>query len=739
MLEEMEKQILSVENGDSDDGLRRMLHTLKGEAGALGLQDVEKLCHRTEDYLDKAHESVSCDKLLLVKDWLGLKFNACAGQAESPQSVEYVIRALEHTEDDLTASKAAQTISELEQIEILQKTEPDIPLQEQSGGTIPSFQTEIEISSINADATLLTEFIAEATEHLQNSDTYLLQLESSPGDDELINALFRAFHTIKGVAGFLSLGAIQTLAHATESLLDKVRKKEFSLSGHSIDLVFSSVDSLKREIDSLRDGLASGTKYVVHPGLKNLVRDFNEFKPVSAPRESRLGNILIQDGKITRADLEKALSSQGDHPGMKVGELLVEMGLVTSEDIAEALEKQNMARKIVQVKETIKVDTERLDRLVDTIGELVITEAMVTSDETLNKYASATTLRNMRQLDKITRQLQEIGLSMRMLSLRSTFQKMARLTRDLAKKAGKEINFVTSGEDTELDKTVIEKIGDPLVHMVRNSADHGLESPEERRAAGKPETGKITLRAFQKGGNICIEIEDDGKGLDKDAITAKAIKQNMIKAAEKISDQEIYQLIFHPGFSTAKKVTDVSGRGVGMDVVKKSVEALRGNIEIQTQTGKGTTFTIHLPLTMAIMDGMVVRIGAERYIVPTLAIIESFHPRKEDLSSVMNRGELVSSHGELIPLFHLSKLFDIADTVEDPSEGIIVVVEDMGKRTGLLVDSILGQQQTVIKKLGDGIGKVKGISGGAIMSDGCVSLIIDIAGIVRLSGEREIA
>ncbi len=322
---------------------------------------------------------------------------------------------------------------------------------------------------------------------------------------------------------------------------------------------------------------------------------------------------------------------------------------------------------------------------------------------------------------------------MRMISLKSTFQKMARLSRDLAKKAGKEINFITAGEDTELDKIVVEKIGDPLVHMVRNAADHGLETPQERLAAGKPAAGTISLRAYQKGGSICIELEDDGRGLDRKAIINKALKQGIIEEGENISEQEVYHLVFKPGFSTAKTVTDISGRGVGMDVVKKSVEALRGHIEIKTEQGKGTLFTIHLPLTMAIMDGMVVRVNNERYIVPTLSVIESFRPRKEDISCIVNKGEVVNTHGELIPLIHLAAIFNVNGAIENPENGIVVVLKDMGKRMGLLVDSILGQQQTVIKKVGDGIGKIKGVSGAAIMPDGRISLILDVSGIIRMS------
>lgn len=591
---------------------------------------------------------------------------------------------------------------------------------------------DVDLSTI--DGSLLGDFISESEEHLHNADNYLLQLEST-ADIENINALFRVFHTIKGIAGFLSLYSIQKLAHSTENLLDKVRKNECPVSGRLVDLVFSAADALKQEIGSLRLALSSGSRYVVNSEVEHLINELDTFAEKSGAR--KIGEILIDEGKTTHSELEKALSIQHEHPEAKIGEILVQQGSVRPRDVNEALAVQQGKHKTVFVKESIKVDTEKLDKLVNTIGELVITEAMVTGNEALRRNASTEVLRNMRLLDKITRQLQEIGLSMRMISLKSTFQKMARLSRDLAKKAGKEINFITVGEDTELDKIVVEKISDPLVHMVRNAADHGLEPPQERLAAGKPAAGTISLRAYQKGGSICIELEDDGRGLDRNAIINKALKQGIIKEGENISEQEIYHLVFRPGFSTARTVTDISGRGVGMDVVKKSVEALRGHIEIKTEQGKGTLFTIHLPLTMAIMDGMVVRVHNERYIVPTLSVIESFRPRKEDVSCIVNKGEVVNTHGELIPLIHLSTIFNVNGAIENPENGIVIVLEDMGKRMGLLVDSILGQQQTVIKKVGDGIGKIKGVSGAAIMPDGRISLILDVSGIIRMSMETE--
>jgi two-component system chemotaxis sensor kinase CheA len=309
---------------------------------------------------------------------------------------------------------------------------------------------------------------------------------------------------------------------------------------------------------------------------------------------------------------------------------------------------------------------------------------------------------------------------------------MARLVRDLARKEDKEVEFVSIGEDTELDKSVIEHISDPLVHMIRNSADHGLEHPDEREAAGKPRVGTVTLKAYQKGGSICIEIQDDGRGLNREAILKKAVEKGILEPGAQIADNEIYHLIFAPGFSTAAQVTDISGRGVGMDVVKRNVEALRGRIEIHTKHGEGTTFVIHLPLTLAIMDGMVVCAGDERYILPTFSVVENFKPTTKDLTDVMGSQKMVMCHGQLLPLYSLANVMGKKSTVTI-EDGIVMVVEDAGKRTGLLVDKIIGQQQTVIKKLGEGVGKISGVSGGAIMPDGRVSLIIDVAETVRMS------
>jgi two-component system chemotaxis sensor kinase CheA len=393
----------------------------------------------------------------------------------------------------------------------------------------------------------------------------------------------------------------------------------------------------------------------------------------------------------------------------------------------------------VKIKDSLKVDAENLDKLIVAIGELVIIEAMIRQDSSIRVGASSTLLRNITQMDKITRELQTFSMSLRMIPVKATFQKMARVVRDLAKKSDKKIEFITQGEETMLDKSVVDRIGDPLIHLVRNAVDHGIETThEDRRRTKKNPVGRIVLTAFHKGGNIYVEITDDGRGLNRDAIKSKALEKGLIRKGQQLSDNEIYNLILLPGFSTAQKVTDVSGRGVGMDVVKRTIEDLRGNIGITSESGHGTTISLRLPLTLAIIDGMLVRIGDERYIIPTLSIVESVRPCVEDITTVVNKGEMIAIRDRLIPLFRLADLFKIKRTTHRIEDSIVIVVEDSGRMTGIMVDELLGQQSTVIKSLG-ALKGLTGISGGSIMTDGSVGIILDIGGIVKLAtGEKNI-
>jgi len=801
VMEEMEKEILALEkkpDSESMSNLKRILHTLKGEAGVLGLSDVGQMCHETEGYIESKGNEISLDKLLEVKDWFLQFFNACAGKGSIPMkademllqlfseenlnnlpspsrdesSTEMMTESGEETENNVkeeepgekletkegeneiaaaqiaaeqAAEKEAEAKAVEEKVEEQAETKEGVisDSKEEKSDTVlhPFGDATSACSLVSADPELFKDFIVEAKEHLDSADLNLLTLETE-SDDEALNSIFRSFHTIKGVAGFLELKEIGQLAHESETLLDKARKGEIVFSGKAVDLIFTSVDRIKQYIDNLEKMLSKGEPLVLDESLNELlasIRDVvsgkaDEIKidSVSSPAEGgkKVGEILVEEGMATETDIMDALQKQKDREPPKLGQLLVEKNQVSAQAIAQALRKQ----KRVKIQETLKVDTDRLDRMIDTIGELVIVESMVANNSEILGIASERVGRDLRQLGKITRELQEMGMSMRMIPLRSTFQKMARLVRDLAKKSNKNINFTMSGEDTELDKGVVEKISDPLIHMVRNAVDHGMESsPAERKSAGKPEIGRIELRGFHKGGKIHIEIEDDGRGLDREAIIAKAERSGIIQDGNSMTDREVFNLIFRPGFSTAEKVTDISGRGVGMDVVRRNIESLRGEVEIDSMPKKGSIFRIQLPLTLAIIDGMVVVVGKERYIVPTLSVVESIRPAKNEVSRIINKGELFSMRGQLIPLFRISRLFNLENAEDDPSKALVVVVEDGGKKIGLMVDNLLGQQQTVIKNLGPVFDGITGVSGGAIMANGQVGIILDVAGIVRMA------
>ena len=324
-------------------------------------------------------------------------------------------------------------------------------------------------------------------------------------------------------------------------------------------------------------------------------------------------------------------------------------------------------------------------------------------------------------------------MGIRMLPVGTAFSRFPRLVRDLSAKAGKKIQLVLSGEETELDKTVIESIGDPLTHLVRNSADHGLELPEERLDNNKPELGTIRLNAFHEGGNICITVEDDGRGLNRGKILAKAIKQGLISENDTMTDDQIWPLIFKPGFSTAEKVTDISGRGVGMDVVKRNIEALSGTVKIKTVEGKGTIFTLKLPLTLAIIEGMTIRVGCETYILPMLSIVESIQPKAESVKTIVGKGEVMNVRGIYHPMIRLYEVFNLTPEYKDPSKAILLIVETEGERVAFMVDEILGQQQVVIKNMEHNFRKVEGIAGATILGDGTVGFILDVRGLIEMS------
>jgi two-component system chemotaxis sensor kinase CheA len=550
------------------------------------------------------------------------------------------------------------------------------------------------------DVPLLNEFVAEARGHLEAAEAELLKLEETPDDAEAVNAIFRSFHTIKGVAGFLNLRQIGALAHAAESLLDLVRQSKVRVTESLADAVLQGADLLKVLIDAAEAAAAAGEPIPAEPKLAGMIR-----------RLEQCCNATPSDTASPHIEEAAPPANETPSPASR-----------TAPAAGEA---------------TVKIATGRLDALINMVGELVIAQAMVTQDMASDASANARLSRNAAHVGKIVRELQDLSMSMRMVPIQGLFQKMGRLVRDLCKKLHKEIDLVLTGGDTELDRNVVEVLGDPLMHMVRNAGDHGIETPEERQRNGKPPAGRLELRARHEAGIIVIEIIDDGKGLNKERILKKAIAAGIVAEGQELPEQEILRLIFHAGLSTAEKVTDVSGRGVGMDVVKKNIEALRGQIDIASTEGKGSTFTIRLPLTMAVIDGLVARVGGQRYIIPTTSIEQSLRPKEEQISMVQGRGEVCLVRGDVLAMFRLHRLFNIQEAAQNPSEVLVVIVQDNGRRCCLMVDELLGQQQVVIKSLGEGIGSVPGISGGAILGDGNVSLILDVHGLIDLASVNE--
>ncbi len=590
----------------------------------------------------------------------------------------------------------------------------------------------------DADLELLGEFVTESREFIAEAESALLSLEVDPDKMEAVNTVFRAFHTIKGTSGFLGLKPLTELAHHAESLLSKVRNREIHFSGGYADLALRSIDTLKGMVEQV-DQATRGKTMVLPSGYQELLKllkraDLERFPEtmIEAPAEPlRVGDILVAAQKADRDKVDQVAAQQGDEP---IGVALVRSKAASLTDVAKALRaQQRIAAGEKSTESTVRVRTERLDRLIDMVGELVIAQSMVAQDATVNAGSHHELGKKISHAGKIVRELQDLSMSMRMVPFRATFQKTARVVRDLARKSGKIVEFDVKGEDTEIDRNMVDLITDPLVHMVRNAVDHGIETPDEREKLGKPRSGLIAVKAFHSGGNVVVELSDDGRGLDHDKIIRTALEMGLIESDKGLADVDVYNLIFAPGFSTAAEVTDLSGRGVGLDVVKRNVDALRGRIEITSSPGGGCKFSLRLPLTLAITDGMQVKVGEEYYIVPTINIQVSFRPSSSALFTVARRGELVMLRGELMAMFRLHRLFDVKGAVEDPTKGLLVVVGDGNRRCALLVDELLGQQQVVAKSLGRGLGKIQGISGGAILGDGKVGLILDTMEIVSLA------
>jgi two-component system chemotaxis sensor kinase CheA len=449
-------------------------------------------------------------------------------------------------------------------------------------------------------------------------------------------------------------------------------------------------------------------------------------------QEKKVGEILVEQGVISPDDLEEAITVQ-ESTNRKIGEVIVGKGLASEHQVEDALRDQERIKKRIEVS-TVRVDTARLDGILNLLGEIVIGQAALSGiAELLGEDSEiGSQLKNaLFALDRTTREFQEQIMSIRMVPIGPTFEQFRRFVRDSAHAMDKEISLMIEGGETELDKTVIEKIGDPLKHMIRNSIDHGIESAQERRAAGKDQKGRVLMRAYHQEGNVFIEIADDGRGIDLEKVRIKAENRGLVRPDEDVPADRLYSYLFHPGFSTAESIGDLSGRGVGMDVVKTNIEELRGSVEIRSEKGKGTVVRIKLPLTLAIIDGMLISIGDNIFIIPLLSVIESIQPRREDIKTVEGRGEVILVRGEYVSLIRMYRAFGLEARHDNPWEALVVIAESGGTRVGLMIDDLLGQQQIVIKSLDSHITESRAISGAAILGDGKVALIVDIHGLLE--------
>lgn len=643
-------------------------------------------------------------------------------------------------------------------------------------------------------------FFEESAEHVAAVEDGLLRLDAGKLESEGMHGVFRAVHSIKGLAATLGFGEVAAFTHDLESVLDRLRSGDMVSSPDLAQLLLRSNDTLKSLLDASRAGHAASVPTDEVTAALRAVLQGPEAKP-EAPRaaaptvEARqysvrfvprgglfatgqdpmlvvrelaeLGDDVTIVCETTRLPLLDALDPEQCYliwvvkVTTSAGRDAIEQAFMFLEDECEysirdvtedparagvaaiAPPIKQVAAAVVDARPvaveatSIRVPTDKVDALVDLVGELVISQAMVNQIATMFDMGRLQELQEaLASLDRSTRDLQERVMSVRMLPVATVFNRFPRLVRDVSGKIGKKVQLELHGAETELDKGMIERIGDPLTHLVRNAIDHGLEIPADRLAAGKSETGTVTLRAFHEGGNVVIEVADDGRGLNTARIREKAITNGLIRAEDVLTDDELHALIFAPGFSTAAQVSDLSGRGVGMDVVKRNVEGMSGSVAVTSTPGRGSRVRIRLPLTLAILDGLIVGVGGASYVLPLLSVVESLRPHPRDVRTILGDGEVLVVRGESLPFVRLHSVFGHRNATVDPSQAIVVIAETDGRRFGLMVDDVIGQQQVVIKNLEANYRKLDGVMGATILGDGRVSLICDIQELFRHTTTR---
>ncbi len=602
---------------------------------------------------------------------------------------------------------------------------------------------ELSNDDLSQDAALVQEFLVECEELLQGMDQDMVALESAPQDADLLNRIFRAMHTIKGTSSFLGFEPIVRLSHHAEDVLNSVRRGEIRVQRRAMDALLASRDQLGIMLQHVREG--GLRQYNLDP----LLQELEETQKSGSP--PTLGDLLVHDHVITPSTLEAVLAEQAASPApRKLGQMLVDKGLTSPVQIGDALVRQREIASFT-ASPTLRVEAGKLDELINLIGELVLERNRVVQLERdfsstswaagdFNSIFSQSTSR----LSFITDELQTVGLKTRMVPIEAVFRKFPRLVRDVARKLQKEVELVVRGQDTELDKSMVELIGDPLVHLVRNALDHGLETPEVRVQCGKPRQGTIVIAARQEADQIVISMSDDGAGIDPERIGRKVTEKGLVTAERLrlLSPREILDFIFLPGFSTVEKANDLSGRGVGMDVVRSNLEKMNGSVEVDSRPGQGTTIHLRFPLTLAILPVILVRVADETYALPLRSVVETASVHSRNIHHV-GGSEVLFFHGETLPLIRLENVFKYNTSgIENPDgqsrhpaerdwKAVILGISE--KRVALLVDQLLGQESTVIKPLGAYLHHCPSVAGATISGDGRVRLVLDPAALVATS------
>lgn len=722
--------------------IKGYIHNVKGDAGSIGLIGVEKICHFVEDILVDVPADSVLDPLLSYKEWVvqcmkcfssddplkessesfRQRFQAACTQLSSQRQAS---PAKQDGSTDMPPEANLDLIAELMAEGIADAPKASAPVTEKKptprAAPTADDTAPLRTYPVTGDLEVFAEFCVEAEDHLNNIESILLESDGNLGK-ETIDSIFRGIHSIKGASSYFALKETMETSHVTENLLDEVRDGSRTFDQGLVELVLAYVDLEQNLIRTAKEAVKGDGTMVENVATRSYLKRLKAYEAgeQTPPAAIKPGQLIATAPAIPAtskpAAKKEAVPAAAPAEGEEAG----------SKSKGEKLDVKNF----------VKVDTQRLDLLIDSIGEMCIYSSMLIQNcrELLGNHERI--LKTTHQVEKFSRDLQNIGMSLRLIPIRGLFQKMSRLVWDMSKKMGKEIKFHMHGEETELDRTIIDKLADPLMHMIRNALDHGVEPPEEREQSGKTRQGSITLSAFHSGGSIHIKITDDGRGLNPDKLVKKAIEKGILTENHNLAREDIFRLIFAPGFSTAAVVTDISGRGVGMDVVKRNIESMRGRVHIESEIGRGSTFTIELPLTLAIIDGIQVGVGGESYIIPTLSVIEFMRPAPAQIMRTLERGETYQFRGRYLPVYRLSELFNVEARVQDPEESIFVIVENSGEQVALMVDEIIGTYSTVIKNLGDMFEHGKGVAGCAIMANGDVALILDVRSVIAVARDN---